>query len=103
MLLPINALVKMMSMSEDASCTEGMEVNEKESDLGEQNKTEPVAVVGFSLRFPGATSPEAFWQLMSERRSAMTEIPPDRFNIDAYYHPDPERLHTVSSSICRQC
>lgn len=49
---------------------------------------EPVAVIGFSLKFPqDATSPEGFWEMMAGKRSAMTEFPADRLNIDAFYHP----------------
>lgn len=42
--------------------------------------------------------PETFWQMLMEGRSAMTEVPQDRFNIDAFYHPDPTRLDTVYHS-----
>ena len=62
----------------------------------EQDILEPIAVVGFSLKFPqDATSAEAFWKMLLEGRSALTEIPKDRFNIDAFYHPDAERHDTV--------
>ncbi|KAI1208477.1 putative polyketide synthase [Annulohypoxylon truncatum] len=57
---------------------------------------DPIAIVGFSAKLPqDATSAEAFWQLLSEGRSARTEIPKDRFNIDSLYHPDLERLDTI--------
>ena len=49
---------------------------------------EPIAIIGFALKFPqDAATPESFWQLMAEARSAMTEWPPERLNIDAFYHP----------------
>ena len=51
---------------------------------------EPIAVVGLSCRFPGGETPEAFWQLLHEGRDAVREISPDRWDIDAYYDPDPE-------------
>lgn len=54
-----------------------------------QDKLAPIAVIGFSLKFPqDATSPEGFWKILSEGRSAMTEVPSDHFNIDAFYSPD---------------
>src|SRR4028119_2081062 len=44
-----------------------------------------------SCRFPGgANDPEAFWQLLSNGVDAIAEVPADRWNIDAYYDPDPE-------------
>lgn len=60
------------------------------------NKMEPIAVIGLALKFPqDATSPESFWQMLLEGRSSMTDIPKNRFNIDAYYHSDPKHVGTV--------
>lgn len=57
----------------------------------ERAKTEPIAIIGMGCRFPGgATSPEAFWQLLQAGGDAITEVPPDRWDIDAYYDPDPQ-------------
>ena len=51
---------------------------------------EDIAIIGFSLRFPqDAVSAESFWNMLDEGRSAATEVPETRFNIDAFYHPDP--------------
>lgn len=64
--------------------------------LAGNDKIEPIAVVGFSMNFPqDATSEAGFWQMLTEGRSAMTEIPNTRFNIDAFYHPNADRLDTV--------
>lgn len=71
----------------------------------EHDKLEPVAVIGFSFKFPqDATSGESFWKMLLEGRSAMTEIPKDRFNIDAFYHPNADRHDTVCMiSQAEQC
>ncbi len=51
---------------------------------------EPVAVVGIGCRFPGdVTGPESFWDLLVEGRNAISRIPADRWDADAFYHPDP--------------
>ena len=58
----------------------------------------PIAIVGMSCCFPGgATSIEKFRELVSEGRSAWSEVPESRFNIDGFYHPDPDRTNSVSS------
>ncbi|KAK3937382.1 beta-ketoacyl synthase [Diplogelasinospora grovesii] len=52
----------------------------------------PIATVGLAFEFPqDATSEESFWEMICEGRSASTEFPPDRLNIDAFYHPDENR------------
>ena len=69
----------------------------------EQEEVLPIAVVGFSLRFPGdATSPESFWKMLTDKRCAMTEWPKDRINLDAFYHPDSNRIDTVRCGLFRQ-
>ncbi|KAJ4300383.1 hypothetical protein N0V88_003057 [Collariella sp. IMI 366227] len=51
--------------------------------------TTPIAVIGMSCRLPGgANSPEELWDMLSEGRSAWGPVPSDRWNADAFYHPD---------------
>ena len=53
---------------------------------------EPVAVVGIGCRFPGGVSgPESFWRLLVDGGDAITEVPADRWDADAFYDPDPRR------------
>jgi len=60
-------------------------------DAVEREKTEPIAIIGLGCRFPGgADSPDAFWQLLHNGVDAITEVPPDRWNIDEYYDSDPD-------------
>ena len=62
----------------------------------EEDILEPIAIVGFSLKFPQeATTPEAFWEMLVDKRCAMTEWPKERLNLDAFYHPDSGRSDTV--------
>lgn len=59
----------------------------------------PIAVIGIGGRFPdSASDPEKLWELLSQGRSALREVPKDRFNIDAFYHLHAERQGTVWSS-----
>ena len=52
---------------------------------------EPIAVIGLGCRFPGgANDAESFWQLLSEGKDAVKEVPPNRWDVEAYYDPNPE-------------
>jgi pimaricinolide synthase PimS1 len=44
----------------------------------EDGRNEPVAIVGVSCRLPEATGIAEFWNLLSDGRNAITEIPGDR-------------------------
>jgi acyl transferase domain-containing protein/acyl carrier protein len=56
----------------------------------ERQKTEPIAIVGMGCRFPGGvTDSESYWRLLCNGVDAVTEIPEDRWDVDAYYDPDP--------------
>ncbi|WP_411138119.1 type I polyketide synthase, partial [Streptomyces sp. C10] len=43
---------------------------------------EPIAVIGLSCRLPGAADPDAFWELLRDGRSAITEAPADRWTTE---------------------
>ncbi|MEA5516849.1 type I polyketide synthase [Nodularia sp. UHCC 0506] len=59
-------------------------------DQHEQAKAEPIAIIGMGCRFPGAAhNPEAFWQLLQNGQHTTTELPCDRWDIEAYYDPEP--------------
>ena len=51
---------------------------------------EPIAVVGIGCRFPGSvTGPDSFWRLLVDGGDAISEVPADRWDADAFYDPDP--------------
>ncbi len=56
----------------------------------ERAKSEPIAVIGIGCRFPGAHGPQAYWDLLAAGRDAVSEVPPERWDIDEYYDPNPE-------------
>ncbi|KAI3109622.1 hypothetical protein CBS147333_5269 [Penicillium roqueforti] len=59
---------------------------------------EPIAIVGSGCRFPGqSNSPSKLWELLREPKDLQTEIPPNRFNPDGFYHPD--NLHHGTSNV----
>lgn len=62
-----------------------------------QTESLPIAIIGMGCRFPGdTTSPEKLWKLCTQARSAWSEIPQDRYNQKAFFHPDGETKGTVS-------
>ncbi len=53
---------------------------------------EPIAIIGIGCRFPGGVvDPESYWKLLIDRVDAITEVPQDRWSLDKYCHPDPNR------------
>jgi len=60
-----------------------------ESDVVRDAGSEPVAIVGIGCRFPGANDPAAFWELLRNGVDAISEVPTDRFDQNAFYDPDP--------------
>ncbi|KAI8490861.1 hypothetical protein Bbelb_312800 [Branchiostoma belcheri] len=55
----------------------------------------PIAIVGIGCRMPGGTTgPAKFWDVISEGRNVITEIPPDRWSLDVYYSDDPQQSGT---------
>ncbi|WP_212004531.1 non-ribosomal peptide synthetase/type I polyketide synthase [Chitinophaga sp. HK235] len=60
------------------------QVKEEEKKVAEIE--EKVAVIGIGCRFPGnVSSPEDFWQLLISEKNAITQVPSDRWDMDAYY------------------
>lgn len=50
----------------------------------------PVAVIGMSCRLPGGIdSPERLWESLLRGDDLVTEVPPDRWDADEYYDPEP--------------
>ncbi|KAE8313318.1 hypothetical protein BDV41DRAFT_536878 [Aspergillus transmontanensis] len=49
---------------------------------------ERVAIIGTGCRFPGGSnSPHELWELLVNPRDVARKVPPDRFNIAAFHHP----------------
>ncbi len=64
----------------------------------QQVSCEPIAVIGMGCRFPGgANDPDSFWQLLKAGRDAISEVPPERWDINAYYDPDPDAPGKMAS------
>ncbi|MBT3288509.1 MAG: acyltransferase domain-containing protein [Victivallales bacterium] len=64
----------------------------------EQQRDEPIAIVGMACRFPGgADDPDSYWRLLRNGVDAIREIPAERWDVDSYYDPDsraPGKMNT---------
>ena len=67
-------------------------------DAIEQAKKEPIAIIGIGCRFPGgANDLESFWRLLRRGGDAIVEVPPDRWNANAFYSPAQQTPGKMSS------
>ncbi|NEQ52214.1 MAG: type I polyketide synthase, partial [Leptolyngbya sp. SIO3F4] len=69
-----------------------LEIEALQSELKavQHTQTEPLAIIGMGCRFPGGgNNPEAFWQLLKNGSNLCVDIPASRWDIDAFYDPDP--------------
>ena len=67
-------------------------------EAAERSRAEPIAIIGLGCQFPGgANDPESFWELLQNGVDAISEVPADRWDIEAYYDPDPDALGKIST------
>lgn len=52
-------------------------------------QSKQIAIVGYSCRVPGASGREAFWELLTSGRCAVSQITGDRFAVSRFAHPTP--------------
>ena len=55
----------------------------------QQVSGEPIAIVSIACRFPRqSTTPEQFWQTLIDQTDEVSEIPADRWDLEAFYDDD---------------
>ena len=78
------------------------ELREKLSAAEARTQSEPIAIIGMGIRFPGCGSDqEKFWQMIVEGRDAVTSVPPDRWDRDAFHaseSPTPGKMNTQAGA-----
>ena len=83
-----------------------LEKMQSKLDALEYAKTEPIAVVGMGCRFPGGVdNPAALWRILRNGVDTITEVPKNRWDIDAYYDPDPDatgKMYTRNGSFVNE-
>ncbi|MBC7980046.1 MAG: polyketide synthase, partial [Armatimonadetes bacterium] len=51
-----------------------------------EKSKEGIAIIGIGCRFPGGVNDtESFWKLLVEGREAVSDVPPDRWNVERFY------------------
>lgn len=61
-------------------------------------QNDAIAIVGMACCFPqDAENCEGLWDMLLNGRSAVSEFPKSKMNVDAHYHPDPAYGGSVSA------
>ncbi|MDR7169761.1 acyl transferase domain-containing protein [Nocardia kruczakiae] len=64
--------------------------------LAEPRPAEPIAIVGIGCRFPGGiTDPDSLWDVVAGGVDATGEQPGDRWDVQRFYDPDPDKPGTI--------
>lgn len=82
----IHELAKYLAGDKDQSVEQTSHVNQQE----------PIAIVGIACRLPGANNLEELWNLLIENKTAISDIPRDRWNSEEYYAKEilPGKMNT---------
>ena len=70
-------------------------------DAARRERDAPVAIVGMGCRYPGAQDIGEFWDMLTNGRDAITEVPGSRWDVEAVYDPDPAAPGKMSSRLRR--
>lgn len=62
-----------------------------------QTGSEPIALIGYGCRVPGANDAESFWRLLCDGVDALSEVPADRWDPAELYDPDPSTPGKMTS------
>ena len=66
--------------------------------MTESASCEPIAIVGIGCRLPGgANDPDGFWRILRDRVDTIGEVPPDRWDVDAYHDPSGKRPGSITA------
>jgi acyl transferase domain-containing protein/enoyl-CoA hydratase/carnithine racemase/acyl carrier protein len=56
----------------------------------EKPKNQAIAVIGMSGQFPKSKNLDEFWDNLMHGRDCVSDISPERWNVDEYYDPNPQ-------------
>ncbi|MEH1778402.1 MAG: SDR family NAD(P)-dependent oxidoreductase [Nostoc sp.] len=59
---------------------------------------EPIAIIGLAGRYAQANTPQAYWENLQSGKDCVTEIPPERWSLEGFYHENLEEAITQGKS-----
>ncbi len=66
--------------------------------VAEQARNAPVAIIGTGCRFPGGVEDlDGYWRVLEDGINAVCDIPSGRWDVEAYYDPDPRAPGKMST------
>lgn len=79
--------------------------NEDQQGKPIRDSSNDTAIVGMACRLPGANDPSQLWENLLDQKDVQGKMPEDRFNVDAFYHPDGTNKGTVHElgSVSEDC
>ena len=80
---PLNPLTQSVTSDAQMQIVNALREASLQLERARLQNSEPLAVVGMACRFPGASSPSEFWQLLSAGRNAIRTTPADRWDAAA--------------------
>ena len=66
--------------------------------MRERQDLRDVAIIGMSVKVPGANSLQEYWNLLVNGKCVIQEAPEDRWAKEDYFSPDADSLHTTYSN-----
>ena len=79
------------TFAEQAGAAEDSRVEAAIGGSSDRATSEPIAIVSMACRFPRRShTPEEFWQCLIDQTDEVSEIPDDRWDLEAFYDEDPE-------------
>jgi acyl transferase domain-containing protein/acyl carrier protein len=67
--------------------------------INTQLQKNPIAIIGMASLFPQSRNTQQYWQKIIEKVDCITDVPPSRWDVDAYYDPDPK---TPDKTYCKR-
>ncbi|NKB61133.1 MAG: SDR family NAD(P)-dependent oxidoreductase [Gammaproteobacteria bacterium] len=57
-----------------------------------------IAIIGMSGRYPMAENLDEYWEILSQGKDCVTEIPEERWSLEGFYEPDPVKAISEGKS-----